>query len=332
MTFISEIDIKEFRGISYCKNPIQLSKFSIIIGRNNSAKSTFLEALSLMPMPFKDERIPYYDENRLDLIRSLHGNTSLVYGYSGTASIKYKMLKKSIEIDLDASNHIKRISFDGEDKTNINEYRKKIQKLLNLKNNENIQSLIFFIPDHTGYKDKLFTKIQESKDYRDTLTKKGINISVVKELINKCVDDKYSEILTDSTEMRLRKQLSKKLHYIHLTDLGDGIRKATIMALILQLFDPKLILWDDFENSAHPSLIKILLKWLSEKNWQIVISTHSIDVLNNIIKIKPKDANILLFKKNADDVLLTKSYNIDEFEDLMYSNTDPRLLSDTLEL
>ncbi|MHC1575632.1 MAG: AAA family ATPase [Candidatus Methanogasteraceae archaeon] len=49
--FISEIDVEEFRGIKRCKKPIKLSKFNVLIGKNNSGKSSLLEALYLFPSP-----------------------------------------------------------------------------------------------------------------------------------------------------------------------------------------------------------------------------------------------------------------------------------------
>ena len=46
--FISKIDIKEFRGIKSCNTSIKLSKFNVLIGKNNSGKSSLLEALYLL--------------------------------------------------------------------------------------------------------------------------------------------------------------------------------------------------------------------------------------------------------------------------------------------
>jgi len=36
--FISEIDVRELRGIKRCNDPIKLSKFNVLIGKNNSGK------------------------------------------------------------------------------------------------------------------------------------------------------------------------------------------------------------------------------------------------------------------------------------------------------
>jgi predicted ATP-dependent endonuclease of OLD family len=39
------MDIKEFRGIECCKTPLSLSNFTVLVGRNNSGKSSILESL-----------------------------------------------------------------------------------------------------------------------------------------------------------------------------------------------------------------------------------------------------------------------------------------------
>ena len=52
---INEIkSIKEFRGIKELKEPIKLSKFNILIGKNNSGKTAILESLFLFPHPSRD--------------------------------------------------------------------------------------------------------------------------------------------------------------------------------------------------------------------------------------------------------------------------------------
>ena len=91
------MDIKEFRGIECCKTPLSLSNFTVLIGRNNSGKSSILEALSLLP--FSVNPLIYTGENRLNFIEKLHGGrTSLVYGYSGTALLTYMVEDKNVGI------------------------------------------------------------------------------------------------------------------------------------------------------------------------------------------------------------------------------------------
>ena len=122
------------------------------------------------------------------------------------------------------------------------------------------------------------------------------------------------------------------------SDLGDGVEKAIKVMLVLETLKPKLVLWDDFEASAHPSLIKILLRWLIEKDWQVVISTHSIDVLYELVDMKDEaknvnpDVTILLLEKMKDDVLVYEKLSLDDLEDLIIANQDPRMVAKVLQL
>ena len=80
---------------------------------------------------------------------------------------------------------------------------------------------------------------------------------MAKELINNCVDDKYTEILF-SPDLSARKDRGEGMSplYVKVKDLGDGIEKVVLIALWLEALKPSLVLWDDFEGSAHPTLIK----------------------------------------------------------------------------
>jgi predicted ATPase len=125
---------------------------------------------------------------------------------------------------------------------------------------------------------------------------------------------------------------SKPPLYIKVKDLGDGIQKVVLTALWLEAMKPSLILWDDFEGSAHPTLIKVLLEWLSKKKWQVVMSTHSLDVLTSLLEVRPQDAHVLSLKKTNDDVLLHEDLSLTELEDVIETSQDPRKIVDSLKL
>jgi hypothetical protein len=163
--------------------------------------------------------------------------------------------------------------------------------------------------------------------------KTGAHARVARELINKCVDDSYTEILF-APELSARKELgdSKPPLYIKVKDLGDGVEKVILTALWLEAISPSLILWDDFEGSAHPTLIKLLLEWLGKKHWQVIMSTHSIDVITSLLEVRPKDAKVLQLRKTNDDVLIHEDLSLEELEDLIDTSQDPRKLVDSLKL
>lgn len=87
--FVEKIKIKEFRGIKETKEWIRLKKFNIVLGRNNSGKTTLLEALSLLPNP--SLLVPLIGKTKIDLISNLHNTNigKLVYGYEREALIDY---------------------------------------------------------------------------------------------------------------------------------------------------------------------------------------------------------------------------------------------------
>ena len=137
--------------------------------------------------------------------------------------------------------------------------------------------------------------------------------------------------------MKIRKELpNENFFYIHVDDLGEGVKKAIRVMLLVEALKPKIILWDDFEISAHPSLIESLMKWLAKGDWQVVLTTHSIDVLYELLnlkgKVNPDDITVLQLAKTKDDVLIYEKLTIDDLEDLLLANQDPRRVAELLAL
>ncbi|MDI6811752.1 MAG: AAA family ATPase [archaeon] len=164
--------------------------------------------------------------------------------------------------------------------------------------------------------------------------KSGAHYRVVRELINKSVNGTFTEVVLRENELYVRKEVDGIPFYVKVRDLGDGVKKILSVLLWLEASSPELILWDDFEASVHPTLIKLVLEWLMKKDWQVVLTTHSIDTLLKLLEIdaKSKDSSIILLQKTPDDVLLHKRHTLEELEDFVIANQDPRLLPDLLKL
>ncbi|MEM2971832.1 MAG: AAA family ATPase [Candidatus Bathyarchaeia archaeon] len=111
--FIHQVDIEEFRGIKKCKEPIRLSKFNVLIGRNNSGKSTILGALSLLPLPsgYIEPIVSIY---KIDFLKGLIGGaSSLVYAYSGKAKLTYNVNDSSWKIKINENGHMEEMIIDN---------------------------------------------------------------------------------------------------------------------------------------------------------------------------------------------------------------------------
>lgn len=332
------MNIKEFRGIKECNKPLTFSEFTVIIGRNNSGKSSILEALSLLPLPQTSYRLPYHQENRIDLLTKLRGGrTSLLYAYSGSAIIKYvvknRKWKLTLEETLEPKLQISKIEQGHILNDPLNAISVALGKKPGKGSARRVNQMVFYIPNDSLFLEEIAKALQIEKN-QNFVTKTGAHARVAK-LINECVDDKYSEVLF-SPDLRLRKETPNNILYIKIKDLGDGIKKIAVLFMWLEALKPSLILWDDFEGSAHPALLKRVMNWLikgrKKHGWQIILSTHSIDVLNILLDLKPTGAKVIQTKKTDNDILTHKSLNLEKLEDLFDANQDPRKLVDLLEL
>jgi len=322
--FVSQVNIREFRGIRSCKKPLEFSKFTVLVGRNNSGKSAVLEALSLLPRP-KDVLYPW-GETRGSFLAKLHGGwSSLVYGYSGSARIEYTINGRTWVLEL--TDRIMRLKVGGKFVDDIADAD--LASLLGI-GTDDLRSCVFFLP--RLYREMTSKLDGVVKNLKNRIVKDEANVRVARE-VSKCVDDEYTEVLWEEEGLSLRKQFPDRgPFYIKIDDLGDGLRKAVRVMLLLEVTQPKLVLWDDFEASAHPSLVKMLLEWLSSRDWQVVIATHSIDVLCGLLEGGLEDATVLQLKKSPQDELIGEKLTLDELEDVIYANHDPRLLVDALGL
>ncbi len=318
--FVHSLDIKEFRGIKSCKNPIKFSNFTVLLGKNNSGKSAILEALSLLPNPSITRFIS--NKRRIEYLQDLHkfrrGSPyrSLLYLYAGESILHYNLDNKDLSFEIRKDGY-----FVGGVRDKLS-----IANFFNVDINQ-LDYLVLFFPYTTSILDDLEWKMN---DLKDMITKKGYHITLAK-FLNECVNDNYTEIVFQEP-ISLRKVYPNTTAFIELKDLGSGAEKVIKIMALLELFEPRLILIDDIEAGLHPTMIKLFFKWLKNKKFQSIIATHSIDVLYYLVDLKLNDTNLLLLNKSNEDLLSYKVLNLEELEDLLDANTDPRLLLDALQI
>ena len=337
--FINSIIINEFRGIKKCKRPITLSNFTVLMGRNNSGKSTILEALSLIPFPITNEYIT--DVKKIDFLCALHKHSlsnnfkkdllvnynNLIYLYNGFSVIEYikdyeepfkiTITTKGADYGFEQIDKRNGTFKDGLKRKMVLDQDSKVLNFFQIKKNRRRDS-VFFLPCDTGY----IREIERiMNNFQNLIVKKGIHNKVAKSLSN-CVDDEYSEVMFEP--IRLRKILPNSTPYIRISDLGSGAEKLVKIMILIEIMNPKLILIDDFEVGFHPTMLDLFLKWLTERKCQVIISTHSIDILYRLTDIEPKDISVLFLKKSHDDIFDYKNFPLYEIEDYLNANTDPR--------
>lgn len=317
--FINWLDIKEFRGIKECSEKLEFSNFTVLIGKNNSGKSTILEALSLLPDPDLSDYITHH--NKIVNIANLHegGSESLHYLYVEPSILRYGIQNSILKIEIRNGNNV---SFWNNERTSLKSIFLKL-----FGKDEDLTRYVIFIPFETTIIRKLENIIQ---NLERQIMKQGIHISLA-HFLNKCVNDQYSEFVF-LRPISLRRVYPENQVYIRLSDQGSGAEKIVKIMALVEVLSPKLLIIDDFEAGLHPTMIKLFFEWLKTKNVQAVISTHSIDVLYHLVDIEPNDSSVLQLSKSNEDILSYTKLSLDEVEDIFNANNDPRLLGNLLNL
>ena len=244
---VRELDITEFRGIRKLAKPLKLSKFNVLIGRNNVGKTAILEALYLLTMPYQPPSVrstppPPYDKYPIEFIARAHdGIPSLIYGYAGTATLKYYLkekIKTGITIlqlyvaepaprEMEVDNIEIRITtkdikvlLNGKE-VNKNNYE---DFLNSLGVNSGRRILSLYIPNNSDAYKTLGSFVLRD-DVWSWIEKEGLHGKVVKELLEPTIYDKLTEVIIKRDKLCVRKEVSENIGplYINIDSLGEGI-------------------------------------------------------------------------------------------------------------
>jgi len=190
-----------------------------------------------------------------------------------------------------------------------------------------------YIPNNTEHYNEIKGFVVKD-DVLRWIEKNGFHRRVAEEYISRIVYDKFTEILKRDGGLALRKEVAGGVGplYIDIDSIGEGVKRFVLTYFAIEYLNPKIVLWDDVEVAAHPSLLELTVKWLSESGRQVVISTHSLDVLYALTLVKPRNAAVVVLRKTADDVAEWRKLSIDELEEILGKGVDVRRVVDELEM
>ncbi len=328
---VSRLEIQEFRGIRKLTKPLELARFNVLVGRNNTGKTAILEALYIFSKPFPSVRDLLFNTSRVEFLAELHGGVeSLVYGYAGEARLRFHVYDKTVNVVVFSRKTVN-VTMDDASLLSYDDYVNFVKATLGV-DLEN-QELAFYIPNSTRVLNELRTRLVESTVW-SIIVKRGLHRKVIKELIVPVVYDRFTEVIIERGELKVRKEVDDEVGplYIDVRDLGEGVKRVLLAALAIEYVQPRIVLWDDIEVAAHPGLIRAVLKWLSSREWQVLITTHSIDVLNELLQVRPKECQVIVLVKTSNDEVNYRVLTLDELEELMDRGIDVRKIVDELEL
>lgn len=317
---IKDISIDSFKGIQNLKLE-DLKSVNILVGDNNSKKTTVLEAIELFEKPYdfishikRISRKYNLKSVKYNRIKEMFYNCDLDNEININLYTKDKLNKLCINgkeeqlvcIDTDSqTNELKdfdrtvlRYEFNNEPKEfimNENEKSfirpKKQLKLLNI-----------------GYMMPIDTYIESSSiEAIDRVIQKGEKQRLIDML--KIFDEKIVDInFTSDREIYIT--TSDKLS-MSMASFGDGFKKAIILTSKVIEAENGILLVDEIENGIHKDIIGKIFKEIIKNsklyNTQIIATTHSLEAIGALLE---------KFDETLNEVAV---YRLEEFKGRIYS-------------
>jgi predicted ATP-dependent endonuclease of OLD family len=287
---ITSLKIKGYRGIRNCELT-DLSKINIFIGRNNSGKSSLLEALYLASAAFNfrdplkrySNKIEYLLNRRCERgLRWNQGKEALWYAYDLTKPISIEIeLMKNAELRIELFNWHLHPLIEIDPKISLKYFPSRTppsdsiclteSHMINLKTKSQMEpgtDTFLSVLDTAlgGQKDEIktfmehFILVDTSLIHEMERAEKALWNDLLKERLDKLV----TQVLRQGYEIEVEDityvpygdiyQLAIKLPEttIRADDLGDGARYSMIVVMIAALAKNTAILIEEPENHQHP--------------------------------------------------------------------------------
>lgn len=318
MAFINSIEIMKFRGIQ----KLELSEFSninLIVGDNNSGKTTFLEAIQLL-----------FAKPQLSSVKSVINQRTILNPNSNFYTSFIKMFNKEqgkelLEFDIYANSNNGALEFEmngrektisGEDALQLatlsvhekNEYKrataflpetakvftgriinrtekKTVEKELRCTSLDGaipgvvVKKEVYYISSFGHLRYDLLQNIVSNPEY------KKLTIDILRQFDNNIADICYTRA-DDGTY--LETVITKDGENMPFSVYGDGIKK--ILYILNKLFNATdgILLIDEIETGLHKKyydiLFPVVFALANKLNVQLFIATHSIEVIDAILR------------------------------------------------
>ena len=321
---IETISIRNFRGIDKL-NLDNLGQINIIAGKNNSSKSSILEALALF-LGAKDGQGMFIKILREILLwRGLYGEKSiedLFYKGSKELEVSVRFFEQDV-MTLILKIITRIVPYRDRDivfefKSNGGSWRSEFRSL-DLTQPEYISSLLTF----TGFTQKDFefiTSLTLMKfGYIESLYSQAYESQVLQHAI-KILQGAYSEVKSLSPIQKYNKwiiHVETRYGVYPYYVMGEGFKSALIIALLTSLLKDGYLLIDSAEAFHHPSSLeitsKMLVKCAKENNVQIFLTTHSLELIDLLLEYA-KEENVdgkLIYMRREEERLFC---SVESFE------------------
>ena len=316
---IKDISIQSFKGIKDLKLE-DLKSINILVGDNNSKKTTVLEAVELFERPYdfishiKRVSRKYNIKNiRYNKIKEMFYNCDL----ENEININLNMKEKSNTLSIKGKEE-QLVYIDSDNEGKINDFDRTI-----LRYEFNNEPKVFIMNDNQesfvrpkkqlellniGYMMPIDTYINDSSiEAIDKVIQKGEKqrlIDILKIFDKDIVDINF----TLDREIYIT---TKNKASMSMSSFGDGFKKAIILISKVIEAENGILLIDEIETGIHKDIISDIFKEIIKNsklyNTQVIATTHSLEAIGALLN---------KFNDNLDDIAV---YRLEEFKNQIYS-------------
>jgi ABC-type cobalamin/Fe3+-siderophores transport system ATPase subunit len=339
-----------FKGVK--EGSIDLSPITILVGSNNSAKSTILEALFLGMNPFR--AVPYIIPDKansqsraIDVLAYLHKTLD----YKGFAFLLYNYSAKQAKISFITTNQTRSETSDTKwleltnsdhqiyftsSKVDVNKQATPtgegtLRYFANASSDDSSYTFFWhepFAKECLLVSSKLvFAGYEYLRHEWATVVNSKIARKVAKDISNlspeQYIDFTMEPVIGGKLDINAYLEDGRR---IRLGDLGEGIQSYFLSRILCELADPQILLWDDIEAHLNPRILTALAEWFGDlvnASKQVVISTHSLEAARVIAGLNSEVTRVCL-SSLKDSVLATKSLSLEQLEELKTAGIDAR--------
>jgi len=314
---INEIGIQSYRGITNFMIT-DLGDINIVLGKNNSGKTSMLETIQILNRPYDFENIVMIARQRdrfrmipakftqsqyssfLSIFNRLRNNLSI--------SVNCSVFDKNISLELageisesllseDQLAELKRFGAGNKIEPAIDEEVRIFHGKLNVKPEEAIDIMLHKYSRimRSGNSKALFPLSYLSpidhvvNDRFSEITRSKEMTRRVVDLLNASFDSKIQDLRTveDDDGRTIRMIDHVDLGYMPITTYGDGIKKVISLANAAAAIKDGVFLVDEFETALHPDAMvetfKFIMKVCKDRNLQLFLTTHSIEAVEKLL-------------------------------------------------
>jgi AAA15 family ATPase/GTPase len=299
MNYLSYLNIKHFKGIENLELK-DLSNINIIVGNNNSGKTSLLEAISLLQSQ---------DSMKTMLKHISRRDTTYPTRFELFLEIfpKEQETSKSIQINSTINGLNRQLKIDGKldkeiFKGNLSiklDDKKLIKKDMVFKQSQVIRDSssydiikIIYITPYDHFKDGLINKTIENIKESD----KDKIISLLQMFDSNILD--FKVLYTDNKENPQTTYINHKRYgFMPLFSFGDSIKKVLTLASAVISAKGGILLVDEIETAIHKNMINEVFKWFidacEEFEVQLICTTHSLEAIDGMIIALEDEIDIL---------------------------------------